>query len=214
MPPAIARRRRDRVGMATSSRKAAIGGMREARTAGARAATTVTRTPMSRPTITVRGSRTSPPVGISAPMAAKSACRPNATAMPTPSPSTAPTSPTPNDSAISERTICPRVAPSARSSASSRLRWATSMENVLRMMKLPTNSAMPAKTRRKISMKARPEAMSSAALSAASCPVRTVAASPMTARTEAASTSCVTPSAATTSISVYSSRPPSSNCCA
>lgn len=37
----------------------------------------------------------------------------------------------------------PREAPIDRSSASSRVRWATMMENVLRMMKMPTNNAMP-----------------------------------------------------------------------
>ena len=37
-----------------------------------------------------------------------------------------------------------RDAPSVRSSANSRMRWATVIEKVLKMMKAPTNSAMPA----------------------------------------------------------------------
>ena len=41
---------------------------------------------------------------------------------------------------------CRRLAPSARSSASSRVRWATMIENVLKMMNAPTNSAMNANT--------------------------------------------------------------------
>ena len=43
----------------------------------------------------------------------------------------------------------PRLAPRARISASSRVRCATMMENVLRMRKMPTNSATPAKPIRK-----------------------------------------------------------------
>ena len=39
----------------------------------------------------------------------------------------------------------PRVAPTARSSANSRRRWATVMENVLKMMKAPTSRAAPEK---------------------------------------------------------------------
>ena len=46
-----------------------------------------------------------------------------------------------------ERTTWRREAPTARSSAISRLRWAISMVKVLAMMKTPTNSAIPAKTR-------------------------------------------------------------------
>ena len=40
--------------------------------------------------------------------------------------------------------IWPRVAPSARSIANSRVRWATVIEKVLKMMKAPTSTAAPA----------------------------------------------------------------------
>jgi hypothetical protein len=47
------------------------------------------------------------------------------------------------------------------------------MENVLRMMNVPTNSAMPAKARRKVSTKARPSSNSLASASACSLAVLT-----------------------------------------
>ncbi len=74
--PAIARKCSERAGSAMSSRRAAIGGMRDARIAGASPATTVTSTPMTSPTMTVRGSSTSPSVGISAPIAENRPCSP------------------------------------------------------------------------------------------------------------------------------------------
>ena len=40
-----------------------------------------------------------------------------------------------------ERRICAREAPSVRSRPNSRVRWATVIENVLKMMNAPTNSA-------------------------------------------------------------------------
>ena len=59
------------------------------------------------------------------------------------------TSDSPSTAAITWR----RLAPTARSSASSRSRWATMIENVLKMTNDPTNSAMNAKTSRKMLMK-------------------------------------------------------------
>ncbi len=79
------------------------------------------------------------------------------------------------------------------------------------MMKVPTNSAIPANTSRKMLTKARPSVICAVASSAASWPVRTTTPSPTTARTSAARASCVTPSAATASISVYASSPSSSS---
>ena len=55
---------------------------------------------------------------------------------------------TPDDHAprrATEAVTCRRLAPIARSNAISRVRWATTIENVLKMMNEPTNSAMPAK---------------------------------------------------------------------
>ncbi len=41
---------------------------------------------------------------------------------------------------MTEPTTCARVAPSVRSSPNSRVRWATVIEKVLKMMNAPTNS--------------------------------------------------------------------------
>ena len=70
--PAMARKCSERAGRAMSSRRAAMGGIREARMAGTSAAATVTRIPITRPTMIVRGRRASPSVGISAPIAENS----------------------------------------------------------------------------------------------------------------------------------------------
>ena len=52
--------------------------------------------------------------------------------------------PTRAASASTERVTWRRVAPTARSSASSLVRWATSIVKVLTIRKMPTNSAIPA----------------------------------------------------------------------
>ena len=44
-----------------------------------------------------------------------------------------------------ERNTCRRLAPTTRSSASSRVRWPTVIENVLKIVNPPTNSEMSAK---------------------------------------------------------------------
>ena len=49
-------------------------------------------------------------------------------------------SPTSADSNATERVICPRDAPNERSSANSRVRCATIMENVFAIRNVPTNS--------------------------------------------------------------------------
>jgi len=59
-------------------------------------------------------------------------------------------SPTMPASASTDRKICRRLAPRIRSSASSRVRWPTMMEKVLKMVKPPTNREMKAKTRRAV----------------------------------------------------------------
>ena len=48
-------------------------------------------------------------------------------------------------SASTERNTCRRLAPTIRSRASSRVRWPTVMENVLKMVNAPTKSEMKAK---------------------------------------------------------------------
>lgn len=65
------------------------------------------------------------------------------------------------------------AAPTARSIANSRCRWRTTMANVLLMMKVPTKSAMPAKTSRKVEMKPSADIHSSAAAARIWSPVST-----------------------------------------
>ena len=66
--------------------------------------------------------------------------------MPAMRPSADAINPVTNASTTTEVMTCRRLAPIARSSASSRVRCATMIENVLKMMNAPTNSAMNAKT--------------------------------------------------------------------
>ncbi len=60
---------------------------------------------------------------------------------PTNSPITDPTTPSSTPSSTTARMICPREAPSVRSRPNSRVRWATVIEKVLKMMNAPTSSA-------------------------------------------------------------------------
>ncbi len=108
--------------------------------------TTVTPTPTTRQTMTVRASKTSGPEGNVRPNPLSSASSPIAASTPRPSPMTDDTSPTMNASRSTERKTCLRLAPTMRSSASSRVRCPTMMENVFTMVNAPTNSAMNAKT--------------------------------------------------------------------
>ena len=64
--------------------------------------------------------------------------------MPTARPSNEATSPRHSASSRIERSTCRRVAPTHRSSAKSRLRWANRIENVLAMTSTETNRAIAA----------------------------------------------------------------------
>ena len=110
------------------------------------AETTVTPTPTTRHTTTVRVSKASGPEGRVTPNPLSSASSPNAASTPNPSPTNEESSPTMAASARTDRKTWRRLAPTMRSRASSRVRWPTMMENVLRMVKPPTKSAMNAKT--------------------------------------------------------------------
>ena len=68
--------------------------------------------------------------------------------MPAASPMTEASRPMTTASISTEPITCRRLAPIARISASSRVRCATMIENVLRIRKMPTNSATPAKPSR------------------------------------------------------------------
>jgi len=90
----------------------------------------------------------------------------------------------------------------ARSNASSRVRWATVIEKVLIMMKIPTNSAIPAKPSRKYVKNRSPSSMLLALSAASSSPVRTVYSGPSTAAIASRTVSRSAPGATSTDISL------------
>nr|BFE71116.1 hypothetical protein GCM10020092_044170 [Actinoplanes digitatis] len=161
-----------RSGVATSC-IAATGEIRDARSAGRTAATTVTSTPTTNELMiassgTPSGASSSPPP----PTELNRYASPKPTPTPAARPSTAATSPITTASTSTEPMTWRRLAPIARISASSRVRCATMIEKVLRIRKTPTNRATPAKPSRMLLKKPSPSWMP-AALSLASCsPVR------------------------------------------
>ena len=121
----------------------------------------------------VRVSTTTPLLGRSAPKALKRARSSAAVPIPSTKPATPPTKPSSSPSLTTARQIWRREAPRVRSSANSRMRWATVIEKVLKMRKAPTNSAMKANASRKVFRKPRLSRMSLDSLAACSWPVRT-----------------------------------------
>ena len=119
-----------------------------------------------------------------------------------PRPIVEPSSPSTSASSCTDRITWRREAPSARSSASSRLRWATRIENVLTIRNVPTTSAIAGEDQQEGGDEARsPRAGRSAVSSAASSPVtRLDAVGQHLARRAAASSSWDTPSSAVTQI--------------
>ena len=69
--------------------------------------------------------------------------------MPTRNPNSDPTMPMSSASISTDRMICQRLAPIARSSASSCVRCDTMIENVFRIRNTPTSSATAPKPRKK-----------------------------------------------------------------
>ena len=130
----------------------------------------------------VRVATTVPALGRSMPNATNSAFMPLAMPMPSTSPTSEASRPITRPSSRTERSTCLREAPSVRSVANSRVRWATVIDRVLKITNAPTNSAMPPKPSRKIRTKPRPSLVSLAAslasweasltstLAGASCP--------------------------------------------
>ena len=106
----------------------------------------VTTVPTTNATTTVRGSSWRDVLGRSIPNAESNPLSPMAIPIPAMRPNTDASNPVTNASTTTEVMTCPRLAPSARSNASSRVRCATMIENVLKMMNAPTNSAMNANT--------------------------------------------------------------------
>ncbi len=101
------------------------------------------------------------------------------------------TSASPSTDALTWR----REAPSARSRASSRLRWATRIEKVFTIRNVPTTMATAANTSRKVLMKPRYFPMALLVSSAHASPVRTTTPGGTTAAAASRSSVWDTPSA-------------------
>ena len=149
-PPTRARRGEVAEESMDESRMAAIGGMREARTAGKTAATTVTRRPVTNDQMTALAGMTMELAGMSRPRTPSNALSPTARKIPPTKPTIDAVMPTRTASNSTDPTTWRCPAPMARSSASSRLRWATMIEKVLKMMKEPTSSATTPKMSRNV----------------------------------------------------------------
>ena len=121
----------------------------------------------------VRGLTTVPVLGSVTPAALNSANSPWARARPTSSPMTEAIAPITSDSTRIERRTCLREAPSVRSVANSRVRWAMVIESELAITKLPTNSATPANTSRNVLRKSRKPVIDEESCWACWAPVRT-----------------------------------------
>ena len=132
---------------------AATGGIRAARRAGETAARIVITMPAAGLTSTVRGFTTRPVDGRSKPIAASPAFSSTASPIPAPRPAAEASIPMIRDSPRTEAITWRRLPPTARSRASSRSRWATMIEKVLKMTKDPVNSATHANTSRNTPMK-------------------------------------------------------------
>ena len=131
---------------APASRSAATGATRVARSAGTRPAATVTSVPTSTETIAVRAANTVPASGSSSSNEVKTASMPLASPRPTASPSAEASSPSVSASASTVPSTCLRPAPTIRRSPSSRVRCATVIDSVLKMVNAPTRIATPPKT--------------------------------------------------------------------
>uniref|UniRef100_A0A6J7NAZ0 Unannotated protein n=1 Tax=freshwater metagenome TaxID=449393 RepID=A0A6J7NAZ0_9ZZZZ len=126
------RRERDHAsGSIASSRSAATGGTLLDRIAGRSADAAVTSKPTHSVVTTVLPRRLTPVDGRSTPAALSRLRRPTARPTPETSPIREPTRPITNASTSSAKVTCLRLAPTARSSAFSRRRCATVIENRL-----------------------------------------------------------------------------------
>jgi hypothetical protein len=153
-------RPRRRLSGSSASSSAAIGETRVARRAGLSAEASVTRIPTSRATTTVRVAITVPVLGRSMPKDLNTALSAAAKPMPPSTPSTDPSTPITAASTTTERRIWGRVAPSVRSSPSSRMRWAIVMLKMLKIRNEPTTRVTPPNTSSTIWKNDRSSAMS------------------------------------------------------
>ena len=154
-----------------AERSASTGATRVADQAGTTAATTVTTTPTSSAATTVRGSTAAAVVGTSRPIAPSRARIPVARPTPPSRPMVADTRPIAAASTTMPPSTWRRVAPTERSSATSRRRWATSTLKVFQMTKEPTNTETAAKTSRMFVNMPRPSRTAAELSSASSRPV-------------------------------------------
>ena len=200
-------------GRVAPSWRAATGGTRVARRAGASAERSVTPTPTSTAMRMVRGSSAMPAVGMSAPTALKSRLMPLATPRPAAMPMAEASTPSVSASATTDVSTWRRLAPRARSIANSRRRWATVMLKALKMMNAPTKTETPANAR-STGVRNEPIASAvSAVASAAACsPVLTLTPAGMAALTSAASSLGVTPGSAETEMPLILPGSPPQRC--
>ena len=136
------------VGSVAPSRTAAIGGTRVARRAGRMLASSVIPVPRCSETMIVRGATTVLALGSSTPIAPNSAIMPLAIPKPDDEPDHRGDEADHEALEPTERMTCLREAPSVRSVANSRVRWATVIDSVLKITNAPTSSAMPPKPSR------------------------------------------------------------------
>ena len=109
--------------------------------------------------------------GSSSPIASRPFLSRSASPIPAASPTAEPRSPITNDSMTTDLNTCPRLAPSARRSPSSRVRCVTTMLNVLKITKAPTNNATNANTSSAVRRNPKPSRTCSVCSEAASVAV-------------------------------------------
>jgi hypothetical protein len=146
------------------------------------------------------------------PNARKSAFRPFASAIPSTRPRTEANTPMARPSVSTERLIWRRDAPSVRSVASSRMRWASVIERVLKITNAPTPSAMNPNPSRKYWTNLPLSWTSLESASACCWPVLICAAAGTMGRRSVTSCSDETPSRAAAKIVSYCPRLPRSAC--
>ena len=131
-PPPIPSRTPLRIGRSiATSRRAATGGTRAALRAGTIEDNSVTMVPTSIPMMTALAGTTAPEPGRSMPSRLITHRSPIASAMPPKTPIADAITPMTSDSPMIEPSTCRVLAPIARSNAISRVRCATTIENVL-----------------------------------------------------------------------------------
>ena len=148
-PPATVRAVRGCGAADSLERIASTGWTRPARRAGAQAESMVTAVPTTIGTTTASADRPSPPWGSSMPLAPMTALITATSTAPATTPTAEPNTPTTKASTATERVIWRRLEPSARSSANSLARWATIIEKVFAMRKVPTRRPTRPKAMRK-----------------------------------------------------------------